>query len=69
VLSGADRSPQFEHLTTSDRAAILQILEATKPDFARTLAAHTDAGRQKSRLLPAGTQRKSAKSPQANFAE
>lgn len=34
ILSGRDHSPQFAHLTASDRAAILDILEQTKPDFA-----------------------------------
>jgi hypothetical protein len=34
VLDGRDTSPEFAHLTAPDRAAVLQILEATKPDFA-----------------------------------
>jgi hypothetical protein len=37
VLAGEDRSPTFAHLTDADRAAIRQILTATKPEFARTL--------------------------------
>ena len=31
VLSGADRSPDFAHLATEDRTAILGILHDTKP--------------------------------------
>jgi hypothetical protein len=34
VLSGNDTSPSFNHLSTADRKAILEILEETKPDFA-----------------------------------
>jgi len=34
ILSGADKSMAFSQLSESDRAAILQILEDTKPDFA-----------------------------------
>jgi hypothetical protein len=34
VLGGADRSPDFAALTAADRTAILDILRATKPDFA-----------------------------------
>jgi hypothetical protein len=33
ILSGQDRSKEFEHLSGVDRAAILQILTETKPDF------------------------------------
>jgi hypothetical protein len=33
ILTGADKSMAFGHLSESDRAAILQILEDTKPDF------------------------------------
>ena len=33
VLSGRDRSPDFSHLSGSDRAAILEILRETKPEF------------------------------------
>jgi len=33
ILSGKDRSMDFRHLTDPDRAAILQILQDTKPDF------------------------------------
>ena len=33
VLTGADKSTAFEHLTTADRTAILEILGDTKPDF------------------------------------
>ena len=33
VLTGADPSVEFKQLTASDRAAILEILNATKPDF------------------------------------
>jgi hypothetical protein len=34
VLSGNDTSPGFNHLSTADRKAILEILQETKPDFA-----------------------------------
>jgi len=34
VLSGQDTSPSFNHLSSADRKAILQILQETKPDFA-----------------------------------
>ena len=33
VLTGGDDSPDFAHLSGADRAAILEILQATKPDF------------------------------------
>lgn len=33
VLSGEDKTPDFSHLTASDRTAILEILQQTKPDF------------------------------------
>jgi hypothetical protein len=33
ILSGADTTSAFAHLTAADRKAILQILEDTKPDF------------------------------------
>jgi hypothetical protein len=33
VLTGADKSPAFAHLSATDRKAILEILTATKPDF------------------------------------
>ena len=33
VLSGQDKSPTFAHLSNADRAAILEILKETKPDF------------------------------------
>jgi hypothetical protein len=38
VLTGADAGEDFAHLTTADRAAIREILLATKADFAATLA-------------------------------
>jgi hypothetical protein len=34
ILGGADRSSAFAHLSSADRAAILEILRETKPDFA-----------------------------------
>jgi hypothetical protein len=37
VLSGADKSANFSHLSTPDRQAILEILRETKPDFAAEL--------------------------------
>ena len=33
VLSGLDRSKSFEHLSSADRSAILEILRSTKSDF------------------------------------
>ena len=38
VLSGADKSAAFAALTAADRAAILEILRATKPDFVHAIA-------------------------------
>jgi hypothetical protein len=35
VLEGEERSDDFAHLSDADRSAILEILDATKPDFAR----------------------------------
>jgi hypothetical protein len=34
VLGGVDTSEDFAHLSATDRAAILEILRETKPDFA-----------------------------------
>lgn len=34
ILTGKDQSREFAHLTAADRQAILEILRATKPDFA-----------------------------------
>src|SRR5690606_10611510 len=39
VLTGRDHDEKFAHLTDADRAAVLEILAATKPDFAIALAA------------------------------
>jgi hypothetical protein len=36
ILSGSDQSAPFAHLSASDRAAVAEILAATKPEFART---------------------------------
>ena len=33
VLSGADRSPRYDHLTPGDRQAVVEILRDTKPDL------------------------------------
>lgn len=38
VLRSEDRSGHFDHLSTEDRQAILQILEETKPEFAELRA-------------------------------
>ncbi|MGH8150162.1 MAG: hypothetical protein ACRETB_09360, partial [Steroidobacteraceae bacterium] len=35
ILSGRDHSPDFASLSAKDRKAVLEILEATKPAFAR----------------------------------
>jgi hypothetical protein len=37
VLDGSVSEPEFSHLSAGDRAAILAIVEETKPDFARAL--------------------------------
>jgi hypothetical protein len=34
VLTGADQTPEFSHLSAADRAAVLEILTETKPEFA-----------------------------------
>jgi hypothetical protein len=39
ILSGRDTSAAYSQLTPADRKAILEILSATKPDFARLVAA------------------------------
>jgi hypothetical protein len=38
VLRGADNSEDFAGLSASDRAAILEILRETKPDFVQAVA-------------------------------
>jgi len=38
ILTGHDTSPAFANLSAADRAAIFEILRATKPDFARAVA-------------------------------
>ena len=38
VLRGADKSPDFAALSAADRGAILEILRATKPEFAQAIA-------------------------------
>jgi len=35
ILTGTDPGTEFKHLQPGDRAVILEILEATKPDFPR----------------------------------
>jgi hypothetical protein len=45
ILTGEDSSPDFSSLTSADRRAILEILSATKPDFARALARQQDVAR------------------------
>jgi hypothetical protein len=42
ILTGEDSSPDFSGLRSADRQAILEILSATKPEFARSLL---DTGR------------------------
>ncbi len=44
ILTGRDTSPAFASLSSADRRAILEILEATKPDFAHTLEKARVAG-------------------------
>lgn len=36
ILTGADQSQQFAHLTTTDRRAILEILDETKQDLSQS---------------------------------
>jgi hypothetical protein len=43
ILSGRDTSAAYSELTPDDRKAILEILTATKPDFARVVAARGSA--------------------------
>jgi hypothetical protein len=46
VLSGVDRSEQFDHLSVNDRTAVLEILQDTKEEFARWVAGRVaEAGR------------------------
>jgi hypothetical protein len=45
VLSGEDQSPAFAHLSPDDRAAILEILQGTKPD-SLTLCQESNLGGQ-----------------------
>jgi hypothetical protein len=46
VLSGVDRSEQFDHLSVDDRTAALEILRDTKEGFARWVAGRVaEAGR------------------------
>lgn len=40
VLTGKDRTPEFQHLTESDRSAIAQILVETVPECPQTLRDH-----------------------------
>src|SRR5690606_31465033 len=42
ILDGDDASEKFAHLSSEDRSAILEILTATKPDFAAFYAAPVD---------------------------
>jgi hypothetical protein len=39
ILRGRDSSAQYAGLTAADRRAVLEILSATKPDFARSVRA------------------------------
>jgi hypothetical protein len=60
VLTGADQSPEFAHLSAADRRAILEILKATKPDFAKALAQDAHPG---AAARPAGWGARAAHSP------
>lgn len=44
ILSGRDRRPAFASLSMRERQAILEILEATKPDFAQVAREAEDTG-------------------------
>jgi len=39
ILTGADTSKDFSHLSEGDRKAILEILNDTKPEFAASTSA------------------------------
>ena len=39
VLSGKDQSQPYAHLSAADRQAVMEILKATKPAFAKVAAA------------------------------
>ena len=41
VLTGKDTSPEFANLTPADRKALLEILTATKPEFAKAVVGRT----------------------------
>ena len=40
ILAGEDTSQDFRHLSSDDRATILEIVSDTKPDFAKYLREH-----------------------------
>jgi len=42
ILTGRDQGPHYAALSSADRKAVLEILTATKPDFARALKAGGD---------------------------
>jgi hypothetical protein len=42
ILSGRDHSAAYKPLAPANRQVVLQILEATKPDFAQTLTLRED---------------------------
>jgi hypothetical protein len=44
VLTGADSSAAFSHLSPEDRKAMLEILSATKPEFAQAARARARRG-------------------------
>ena len=49
ILTGRDNSPEFQHLSETDRTAIMEILQDTKPEFGALAAArsgtpHVDFG-------------------------
>jgi len=55
ILTGRDTSPTFSRLSAPDRSAVLEILGATKPDFARTvIEARASAARSAVRSPHAG---------------
>jgi hypothetical protein len=43
ILTGRDESVAYRHLSPTDRQTVLDILTATKPDFARALASNAGA--------------------------
>lgn len=52
VLSGRDRSAPFAHLSLSDRSAVMEILAATKPEFAHAIRQQQAANEAMKTAMP-----------------